>query len=67
MYLWDDVLRHGISDVVFHSEINTYGQLTRLYQSKRPVFSCQFYRLVKEQLLPIEQDNSVTKDGNENE
>lgn len=67
MYLWDDVLRHGMSDIVFNSEINTYGQLTRHYQSKKPVFSSQFYSLVKDQLHPIEGDDIVTEDGNENE
>jgi hypothetical protein len=67
MYLWDDVLRHGMSDIVFNSEINTYGQLTRHYQSKKPVFSTQFYSLVKDQLHPIEGDDIVTEDGNENE
>lgn len=67
MYLWDDVLRHGMSDLVFNSEINTYGQLTRHYQSNKPVFSSHFYSLVKDQLRPIEGDDIVTEDGNENE
>lgn len=67
MYLWDDVLRHGMSDLVFNSEINTYGQLTRHYQSNKPVFSSHFYSLVKDQLRPIEGDDIVTEDSNENE
>jgi hypothetical protein len=67
MYLWDDVLRHGMSDLVFNSEINTYGQLIRHYQSNKPVFSSHFYSLVKDQLHPIEGDDIVTEDGNENE
>jgi 5-methylcytosine-specific restriction protein B len=67
MYLWDDVLRHGMSDLVFSSEINTYGQLIRHYQSKKPVFSGQFYDLVKEQLQPTEEEGIAKEDGNDNE
>tara|TARA_R110001592_G_scaffold200902_12_gene449908 strand:- start:1424 stop:3088 length:1665 start_codon:yes stop_codon:yes gene_type:complete len=67
MYLWDDVLRHGMSDLVFSSEINTYGQLIRHYQSKKPVFSGQFYDLVKEQLQPTEEEGTAKEDGNDNE
>jgi hypothetical protein len=67
MYLWDDVLRHGMSDLVFSSEINTYGQLIRHYQSKKPVFSGQFYGLVKDQLQPTEEEDTAKEDGNDNE
>ena len=67
MYLWDDVLRHGMSDLVFSSEINTYGQLIRHYQSKKPVFSGQFYGLVKDQLQPIEEEDTAKEDGNDTE
>jgi 5-methylcytosine-specific restriction protein B len=67
MYLWDDVLRHGMTDEVFSSKIKTYGQLIRHYQNKEPVFSSKFYGLVKEQLQPIEEEDPVKEDGNDNE
>jgi len=67
MYLWDDVLRHGMTDEVFSSKIKTYGQLTRNYQNKEPVFSSKFFGLVKEQLQPIEEETPAKEDGNDNE
>jgi hypothetical protein len=67
MYLWDDVLRHGMTDEVFSSKIKTYGQLTRNYQNREPVFSSKFFSLVKEQLQSIEEEGSVQEDGNDNE
>jgi 5-methylcytosine-specific restriction protein B len=67
MYLWDDVLRHGMSDLVFNSEINTYGQLTRDYQNKKPVFSDFFYSLVHTKLSPTEENSPVIENNNENE
>jgi len=65
MYLWDDVLRHGVRGFVFNPKINTYGQLTRHYQSNKSVFSSHFYSLVKDQLRPIAGNDIVTEDGNE--
>jgi hypothetical protein len=65
MYLWDDVLRHGMTDEVFSPKIKTYGQLTRSYQNKEPVFSSKFFGLVKEQLEPIEEEAPTKDDGND--
>ena len=67
MYLWDDVLRHGMTDEVFSSKIKTYGQLTRSYQKKEPVFSSKFFGLVKELLEPIEEEATAKDDSNDNE
>ena len=39
MYLWDDVLRHGLSDAVFDPNIKNYGQLVHKFKSGEPVFS----------------------------
>jgi len=50
MYLWDDVLRHGLTDKVFDADIRTYGQLTRNYDEKNNIFSEKFYELLPEQL-----------------
>ncbi len=43
MYLWDDVLRHGMKETVFNSDIKTYGQLTRYFDNKK-IFSDDFYQ-----------------------
>ncbi len=67
MYLWDDVLRHGMADEVFSPRIKTYGQLTRSYQNKEPVFSSKFFGLVKDQLQPIEEEAPTKEDGNDKE
>jgi 5-methylcytosine-specific restriction enzyme B len=39
MYLWDDVLRHGSRDHIFLSEIKTFGELVKRYQSNNPIFN----------------------------
>ena len=39
MYLWDDVLRHGLSDAVFDPGIKNYGQLVHKFKSGESVFS----------------------------
>lgn len=54
MYLWDDVLRHGMKDTVFDSEIKTYGQLTRRYNKNEKIFSDRFYDV-------LESEQAVTK------
>jgi hypothetical protein len=64
MYLWDDVLRHGMSDLVFHSAINTYGQLIRHYESKIPVFSVDFYKLINSKLKDVEEKDGAGEAGN---
>ncbi|MCK4708640.1 MAG: type II restriction endonuclease subunit R, partial [Gammaproteobacteria bacterium] len=46
MYLWDDVLRHGMKDTVFDSEVKKYGQLTRKYNNSEKIFSDSFYHLL---------------------
>jgi len=43
MYLWDDVLRHGMKETVFNSDIKTYGQLIRYFDDKK-TFSDDFYQ-----------------------
>lgn len=66
MYLWDDVLRHGMTDEVFNSEIKTYGQLTRNYQNSEPVFNSKFFGLVQDKLTPI-AEVIAKEDGNDDE
>ena len=39
MYLWDDVLRHGLKATVFDASIKNYGQLVHSFNSGVPVFS----------------------------
>lgn len=67
MYLWDDVLRHGMTEEVFSPKIKTYGQLTRSYQNKEAVFSSKFFGLVKEKLQPIEEEAPTKENGNDKE
>lgn len=43
MYLWDDVLRHGQTGLLFLPEIKTYGQLVVLVAEGKPVFNEAFY------------------------
>jgi len=44
LYLWDDVLRHGRSELLFSSEIKTYGQLVSNAHSGNRIFSEALYR-----------------------
>jgi hypothetical protein len=62
MYLWDDVLRHGMTELIFDEEIKTYGQLVRYCQEKKTVFNDKFYDLVRDQIYTIEEDGSVEED-----
>ncbi len=39
MYLWDDVLRHGQQEAIFHPDINTYGALVTAYIAGKDIFS----------------------------
>jgi hypothetical protein len=39
MYLWDDVLRHGLKATVFDENIKNYGQLVHSFNSGVSVFS----------------------------
>ena len=65
MYLWDDVLRHGMSELVFKSEIKTYGQLTRDYQSGKTVLGSSFFKLVKGKLHPIKEGGAIQDNNHE--
>lgn len=49
MYLWDDVLRHGLRYRLFSSKIMTYGDLVRRYFSKQQIFDDAFIEIVKSQ------------------
>lgn len=42
MYLWDDVLRHGLRHVIFADLIKTYGQLIANYQSGQVIYNPDF-------------------------
>jgi hypothetical protein len=53
MYLWDDVLRHGLTSAIFNPVVSTYGQLTRRYNNQEQVFNDEFYELVEGQLLTV--------------
>lgn len=42
MYLWDDVLRHGLRHVIFADSIKTYGQLITNYRNAQMVYNPEF-------------------------
>ena len=46
MYLWDDVLRHGYRETIFLPEIKTYGQLNKMFNEDKDVFSKGFRALL---------------------
>ena len=39
LYLWDDVLRHGHSTVIFDVGIKNYGQLNTSFKINNPIFN----------------------------
>lgn len=39
LYLWDDVLRHGLSTVIFDVGIKNYGQLNSSFKPNNPIFN----------------------------
>lgn len=50
MYLWDDVLRHGRSALIFNHQIKTYGGLISAYENKQIIFSERLLSLLKPQV-----------------
>jgi AAA domain (dynein-related subfamily) len=58
MYLWDDVLRHGLRYRLFDNGITTYGQLVSRWGNKMKVFNDDFIRLVGERVNELD-GNSV--------
>jgi hypothetical protein len=56
MYLWDDVLRHGMKELIFNTDIKTYGQLIRSHEENQPIFSEHFYELLSDKLQPCPEE-----------
>lgn len=56
VYLWDDVLRHGLTDELFDSNIKTYGQLVLNQKNNKPVFNADFLSLLKNKLSESSDD-----------
>lgn len=54
MYLWDDVLRHGLRHRLFDREVTTYGQLVSRWDEKMRVFSADFIQLIEEQASKLD-------------
>lgn len=52
IYLWDDVLRHGMRSRLFSSEIRTYGELINSWSEKKRIFSDSFVSLLSEHVVP---------------
>jgi len=51
MYLWDDVLRHGMRYRLFSNDIKTYGELVRRHASTIQLFNDDFISLVRTRTL----------------
>jgi len=51
VYLWDDVLRHGLTDELFLSDIKTYGDLVRRQNEMLPVFNSIFMSTLESMAL----------------
>ena len=68
MYLWDDVLRHGETSKLFHKDIKTFGGLVSAHQSKKQIFSENFYALLEESypIKPVELSADSGKSHDEN-
>jgi len=67
MYLWDDVLRHGLRYRLFDPSIKTYGMLVNRWNSKQKVFNDEFIGILGEVSLFVEaqavifQERSLTE------
>lgn len=51
IYLWDDLLRHHGRDILFRSEIKTYGELARSIDEEKPIFAERFLARFSSSLL----------------
>jgi len=62
LYLWDDVLRHGRSELLFSSEIKTYGELVSKANLGKRIFSETLYGKFKSGAVRTiqERDDIVT-------
>lgn len=56
MYLWDDVLRHGRSNLIFNNDIRTYGALVTAYEKRESILSESLNERLK---LLSEADTSI--------
>lgn len=56
MYLWDDVLRHSETSILFNPVIKTFGGLITAHQNKELIFSEDFYTQL-EIIYPIKVNN----------
>jgi 5-methylcytosine-specific restriction protein B len=48
LYLWDDVLRHNQRNIIFHSEIKSFGQLVTSFTNGGCIFSNAIEQLIYE-------------------
>jgi hypothetical protein len=58
MYLWDDVLRHGLRNRLFDSGVRTYGHLIARWEDQKRVFSDDFIGLFGDSPTETEVDQS---------
>lgn len=60
MYLWDDVLRHGRSTLIFNESIKTYGNLVAQFEAKKVIFSEAFIKKLEHLSINSSADEEPT-------
>ncbi len=59
MYLWDDVLRHGLRYRLFNENIKTYGQLVRFWEDKKTVLHEEFLENIEDFVFDLNNDKLI--------
>ncbi|EAQ96086.1 AAA family ATPase [Congregibacter litoralis] len=56
MYLWDDVLRHGLRNTLFHPSVKTYGHLVTQWGDRKRIFSDALLLQLRQSLPSMENE-----------
>ena len=65
IYLWDDVLRHGLRDSVFLQEIRTFSELVTRYKKGEQIFTGEIGSRLEEAVLhAVEPAHEASKVAN---
>ncbi|MEN8412356.1 AAA family ATPase [Acinetobacter bereziniae] len=65
LYLWDDVLRHGRTHLIFDSNIKNYGTLITEFENGKSIFSTELTELLLQKIPNIAENSSVKGLNNE--
>jgi 5-methylcytosine-specific restriction protein B len=58
IYLWDDVLRHGLRDKIFCADFRTYSDLVSAYRDGKSIFLPATDKKLSGQEIPVVDDIS---------